>query len=276
MAARGKEKKKTTFENLTTVFFKTNIAAESLSAVKKFASINANTARGSDQILPNPKKRKHGQLIDQPPPAQKINDNASISGPSSSKTNTLESEASRIISDFMTPSFCVDDNIDTQDQDYDASIEEDNNTENYCTSDEVYDMFDKINNDNTVNNNEITGLIYDGCPIKLDTSMLLILTFCIKYCLTNDAIEDLLFLINIHLKRPSNFRHSAKDLKNFFGETSSNQSIVKHYYCKCCYAGIESTDIDFCLKCNSAISGNLGHSLHLSIADQLKRLAESK
>lgn len=119
------------------------------------------------------------------------------------------------------------------------------------------------------------NIIFEGCPISLGTSMLLILAYSLKHSLTNEALDDLLFLIGLHLRRPCNFRHNRRSFTNHFN-LSSTEGFKQYYYCKFCFTSIKPSKVSTCHKCNTYIAGNIGHHIHLPIDAQVKRLTQSK
>ena len=58
--------------------------------------------------------------------------------------------------------------------------------------------------------------LYDGAPISMAVSMLLIVTFAIRHSLTGLAIVDLLTLVSLHCALPNQCASSMALLKNFF------------------------------------------------------------
>ena len=86
-------------------------------------------------------------------------------------------------------------------------------------------------------NSDYDKPIYDGAQITLDTSIVLITTFSIKYSLSGVAITDLLTLPTLHCALPNICKQSLQTLKSFFHGLTS--SITLHRYCSYClaYAG---------------------------------------
>ena len=141
------------------------------------------------------------------------------------------------------------------------TLEEDSSTE---SNDTGYGGFE---------NEEI---IYDGCPLSLSTSLLLVLTLCIRHNLSNEAMNDLLFLIWLHLKKPNNYRKTSKELRAHLQQNSSDSTFTKHYYCKFCFTTVENKSETTCRCCTTTLGeSNIGHHIHLPIKDQLKRICEN-
>jgi len=145
---------------------------------------------------------------------------------------------------------------------------------------ESEDFYTNINNIelNSVddgNENSTEEVIFDGCQITLGTSLLLVLSFCFRHNLSNEAMEDLLFLIKLHLKKPCNYYVTLRQLRSYF-ESATNSSFSKHYYCKFCFAALSSDEIPTCDKCKTnLVKENIGHHIHLGIKEQLERICKN-
>jgi len=121
-------------------------------------------------------------------------------------------------------------------------------------------------------------LIYDGCPINLSTSLLLVLSLCIRHNLSNEAMNDILFLIGLHLKKPSNYRKTSKELREHLQQNSidGTDTFTKHYFCEFCFATVENRSEATCQSCQTTLGEkNIGHHIHLPIKDQLGRICKS-
>jgi len=71
--------------------------------------------------------------------------------------------------------------------------------------------------------------LYDGAPISVAVSMLLIVTFAIRHSLSGLAIVDLLALVSLHCALLNQCASSMALLKNFFMRLKN--PIEFHYYC---------------------------------------------
>ena len=71
--------------------------------------------------------------------------------------------------------------------------------------------------------------LYDGAPISVAVSMLLIVTFAIRHSLTELAIVDLLTLVSLHCALPNQCASSIALLKKIFMRLKN--PIEFHYYC---------------------------------------------
>lgn len=48
--------------------------------------------------------------------------------------------------------------------------------------------------------------IYDGSPHSLGTSLMLVLSYSVRHNLTNEGLDDVLFLSSLHMKKPANYK----------------------------------------------------------------------
>ena len=88
--------------------------------------------------------------------------------------------------------------------------------------------------------------LYNGAPISVAVSMLLIVTFAIRHSLTGLAIVDLLTLVSLHCALPNQCASSMILLKKFF--TKLKNPIQFHYYCTFCmeYQGLSIPEERLC------------------------------
>lgn len=77
-------------------------------------------------------------------------------------------------------------------------------------------------------------VLYSGSPITTTSSIVLILSFVMKYKLTKEAFRDLLAVIEAHCPRPNNCKKEVKKLFEFVSQAKGN--IVKHFFCSYCKA----------------------------------------
>ena len=81
---------------------------------------------------------------------------------------------------------------------------------------------------------EHDDMLYSGAPITTTSSIVLILSFVMKYNLTREAFRDLLTVIEAHCPRPNNCKTEVKKLFDFVNQAKGN--IVKHFFCSYCKA----------------------------------------
>ena len=77
-------------------------------------------------------------------------------------------------------------------------------------------------------------VLFSGAPITTTSSIVLILSFVMKYKLTQEAFRDLLAVIEAHCPRPNNCKKEVKKLFEFVSQAKGN--IVKHFFCSYCKA----------------------------------------
>ena len=124
--------------------------------------------------------------------------------------------------------------------------------------------------------------LYDGCPLRLSQSLLLHLTVASRHNLSSEALSDILFLSSLHCKRPNPCKTSAKELRNYF--SLSNLPFEKHYFCKGCYALLETVKdgetkhIISCKECGQKEKEktSTGYFIYLPIEEQLQKLSKCK
>lgn len=88
--------------------------------------------------------------------------------------------------------------------------------------------------------------LYDGAPISMAVSMLLIFTYAVRHSLTGLALVDLLTLISLHCALPNQCASSVALLKKFFMKLKN--PIQFHYYCTFCmeYQGLSIPEDKLC------------------------------
>ena len=123
-------------------------------------------------------------------------------------------------------------------------------------------------------NSDYDKPIYDGAQITLGTSIVLIITFSIKYSLSGVAITDLLTLLTLHCAVPNICKQSLRTLKSFFHGLTS--SITLHRYCSYCLAYVPDKNCKNCQStfCNRSLeeSGAVSYFISMSITDQISTL----
>ena len=88
--------------------------------------------------------------------------------------------------------------------------------------------------------------LYEGAPISVAVSMLLIITYAVRHCLTGLALVDLLTLVSLHCAVPNQCASSTALLKKFFMKLKN--PIQLHYYCTFCmeYQGLSIPENKLC------------------------------
>lgn len=122
--------------------------------------------------------------------------------------------------------------------------------------------------------------LYDGAPISVAVSMLLIVTFAIRHSLTGLAIVDLLTLVSLHCALPNQCASSIALLKKFFMRLKN--PIEFHYYCTFCmqYQGLSLAEDKLCRNrcCLKDLNKkeNSSYFIIIPLMCQLRDLVQSK
>lgn len=155
------------------------------------------------------------------------------------------------------------------------------------TDDEEYfadDFFEELDDrelantsvESTANTLSDDSLLYEGSPITVGASLLLIITFSITHNLTGDALSDLLSLIACHCLSPNLCVTTLSKLKKHFRNLRS--PLVSHYYCSFCF-GVREKDILHCMECGLTMTKEqAGKSFFIEspVSDQLQTLFASR
>ena len=88
--------------------------------------------------------------------------------------------------------------------------------------------------------NEAALLLYEGAPLTSSASNILVMQFKVRHNLTDQSLEDLLRLLQLHCPKPNHVPNSLYHFKKFFRE--SRYQIKYHYYCSKCLQGVTSSD----------------------------------
>jgi len=122
--------------------------------------------------------------------------------------------------------------------------------------------------------------LYDGAPISVAVSMLLIVTFAIRHSLTGLAIVDLLTLVSLHCALPNQCASSMALLKKIF--TRLKNPIEFHYYCtlRMQYQGLSLPEDKLCKNrcCLKDLNEreNSSYFIIIPLMCQLRDLIQSK
>lgn len=130
---------------------------------------------------------------------------------------------------------------------------------------------------------EHDDVLYSGAPITTTSSIVLILSFVMKYNLTREALRDLLAVIEAHCPRPNNCKTEVKKLFDFVTQAKGN--IVKHFFCSYCkaYSGKGTRNSDgktevtgTCHICGKNLAKTHGFYIEVPIVKQLQKFFEGK
>ena len=123
------------------------------------------------------------------------------------------------------------------------------------------------------------ALLYEGAPLSLSSSILLILSLVLKHKLTGQCFTDLLAVIEAHCPKPNNCKTSVRKLFDHFKNIKGN--LVKHLFCTYCKGYIcrqrelESLPLS-CGICGTSLVNNTSFFLEAPLDDQLKILFKGK
>ena len=130
---------------------------------------------------------------------------------------------------------------------------------------------------------EHDDLLYSGASITTTSSIVLILSFVMKYNLTREALRDLLAVIEAHCPRPNSCKTEVKKLFEFVTQAKGN--IVKHFFCSYCnaYCGKGTRNSDgktqitgTCHICGKNLAKTHGFYIEVPIVKQLQKFFEGK
>lgn len=128
--------------------------------------------------------------------------------------------------------------------------------------DDEIDVFESINFEE--DNEFYRQPIYDGGPISVEESMLVVLSLSLKHNLTDTCISDILKAIQLHFLPKNAKKVSLYHIQKFFG--IKKDTYVKHYYCTKCSKASENY-VDICDGCKQSYTQK--YFAKLSIIDQL-------
>ena len=152
----------------------------------------------------------------------------------------------------------VDSDIDGNDDDFQAS-----GLELSATQDEA-----SVIEDNP---------LFQGCPLTVTSSSVLIMQYKMRHNLTNVAIVDLLKLLKLHCPNPNQCVPSLYMLNKRFIELK--YKIKLHYFCSSCLQEVTDSSIAICP--NDSCMHNLAQNgissfIEIPIEPQLKAILERK
>lgn len=158
----------------------------------------------------------------------------------------------------------------------------------HVLTDDIYDLGsdEEIDHDNNEVDHEESSLIaeeerhplYQGAPITLGASLLLVMTFAVRHGLSGVALTDLLILIELHCIAPNLCKTSMKLLRGFFKRIRC--PIELHYYCTFCFHYIGREKGQYCpnAQClkDLSLQKNCSYFIVIPLATQLCSLLARK
>ena len=126
-------------------------------------------------------------------------------------------------------------------------------------------------NDEQSQNTAAEEVLYDGCPLSVATSAILVMKFKAKHKLSNEGLQDLLNIIKLHCPILNKCIASSYLFNKQFGKNPG----VSHYFCNSCFQSVD-LDAQVCPNelCNSNLSDSRSSFTEVPIIPQLKRLLE--
>ncbi len=120
-------------------------------------------------------------------------------------------------------------------------------------SEESSDMFEGSVGDSTSNEDHSfvsggTDPIYKGADLTHNQSLLLLMAFVIKHQLTDQALNDFLTIMNMHLPTV------VPETKYLFYKKFNHQAFTRHYFCGDCtfyFGPSEKCDADKVCQCHA-------------------------
>lgn len=118
--------------------------------------------------------------------------------------------------------------------------------------------------------------LYRGAAITVGVAMTLLLAFIVRHKLTNEAIADLLYLIDHLCPKPNRCCKTLYKFKKFFSFLVLPFNC--YYYCAQCINPISDMTLRSCSICKTVINSvkDLGYFIHIPISEQIKTLFARK
>ena len=130
------------------------------------------------------------------------------------------------------------------------------------------------NSETTAGNVSLDKPLYDGSPITVTASNVLIMKLKMKHSLSNECVRDLLSLIKLHCPSPNNCVASLYKFTKIFGKCNT----VLHFHCNTCYESVTEDDM-VCknsLCKNNLVIGGRSSFIEVPIEQQLRKILERK
>lgn len=108
--------------------------------------------------------------------------------------------------------------------------------------------------------------MYDGCPLTLDESAVLLMQFAICHKITGKALLDLMSVIKAHLPIDCRYFSYVNQMKNILSNRSDCPMEITSF-CDSCMHSLD--DVNFCPTCNIQAK-ETSQFIKLSIGDQIK------
>lgn len=94
--------------------------------------------------------------------------------------------------------------------------------------------------------------LYNGCPLSVSESMVLILLFSLRHSITGECLADLLTLITLHFALPNLCTSSLYLFRKYFKDMKS--PLIFHKFCSYCFSPIDCEGGSNCLVCQKEVN----------------------
>ena len=114
--------------------------------------------------------------------------------------------------------------------------------------------------------------LYTGATITVKITMILLLAFAVRHKLSNEAISDLLYIIDLICPKPNFCCRSVYKFKGYFSFMVNTINLC--YYCPACSALVSPAISTICSVCNETYKSlkDLSYFIHISISNQIQAL----
>lgn len=177
-----------------------------------------------------------------------------------------------LLNDFYPPDLLIDEQVLHLSPDLDSD-EDSNEREREIINDQS-EQVDDVDGSNFHNLPDVS--LFDGCPLTLSASNLLIMKFKMRHNITKEALSDLLKLIKLHCPIPNLCPSSLYLFEKHF--KTLKYPVRFHLFCDICYEEIQPTDTE-CpnLACKIDLNDQTRSSfIELPLKEQLTSILESK
>ena len=121
---------------------------------------------------------------------------------------------------------------------------------------------------------DLESPLYPGAPVTMYAALLLILAFVLNHNLTNEALADLLSLLNCLLLQPNLVPPSVYKFYKHLRITKAE--VIRHYYCSTCEAPLDQSSGMNCSNpfCQRTFprKQNIPYFLELPLEQQIQTL----
>ena len=119
--------------------------------------------------------------------------------------------------------------------------------------------------------------LFNGCPLSLSSSTLLIKKFQMRHGISQEALSDMLQLMKLHFPTENNFPGTIHLFNKHLPFHTDALEFV--YFCSCCFCEIsDKEDVDCCEHCKKPlnIKGSISSFIEVPLETQLITILQSK